>query len=87
MFIAQKNNWLGRKMESLNTSELSAIFEEVAKYRKTGILKSGKLRKLEADFSDNVSHTPYGECMRLVEDAVLFEMSRRFYNENEKVSE
>lgn len=87
MLISQEDNWLGRKMDASSINDLSVIFEEVEEYRRTGFLRSGKLRKLEKELSDNVSHTPYGECMRLVEDAVLFEMARRLYNENASNSE
>lgn len=80
MSIEQKDNWLGHKMDSMPKDDIIALFEEITEFRKTGVLVGGKLRALEKDFSDHVSKTPYGECMRLVEEAVLYEMSRRFYN-------
>lgn len=60
--------------------ELAGLFKEIADFRRTGILKGEALRNLAREFSDNVSHTDYGQNMRLVEDEVLFEMSRRYYN-------
>ena len=80
MFIQQKDNWLGHKMENASDADLIVLFEEITKFRGTGILVGGALRALEREFSDNVSKTSYGGCMRLVEDAVLYEMARRFHN-------
>ena len=80
--IQQKDNWLGHRVSAYEPAELMALFEEIYNFRHTGILVGGRLRDLEKEFSENVSHTLSGECMRLVEDEVLFEMSRRFYNEH-----
>ncbi len=82
--INQVDNWLGKKMESMEDIELCRLFEEIDSFRRTGLLQEKGLRALEKEFSENVSHTSYGECMRLVEDEVLFEMSRRFFNQKEK---
>ena len=78
--IQQRNNWLGQKMADMSEDMLSSLFKEITEFRDTGLLKGGNLRGLEKEFSDNVSHTPYGDCMRLVEDEILYEMSRRYYN-------
>lgn len=85
--IKQKDNWLGHRMETASDSELSTLFEEITEFRGAGILVGGALRTLEKDFSNNVSKTPYGECMRLVEDAVLYEMARRLYNSSQEFGE
>lgn len=82
MKIKQNNNWLGYRMASLKESEIDNLFREITDFRRTGILVGGFLRQLDKEFSDNVSHTSYGDCMRLVEDAVLYEMARRYYNRN-----
>ena len=82
MKIKQSNNWLGYRMASLKESEIDNLFREITDFRRTGILVGGCLRQLDKEFSDNVSHTSYGDCMRLVEDAVLYEMARRYYNRN-----
>lgn len=78
--VKQNDNWLGRHMEKMTDIELSEMFAEIADFRKIGVLKGDKLRNLAIDFSKNVSHDEYGLNMRLVEDEVLFEISRRFYN-------
>ena len=77
------NHWLGRHIEAFEPAELMCLFEEIYDFRQKGILKGERLRDLEKEFSDKVSHTPGGDCMRLVEEMVLFEMARRFYNEHE----
>lgn len=78
--IPQLNTWLGQRMQNMGEAELAGLFKEIADFRRTGILKGEALRNLAREFSDNVSHTDYGQNMRLVEDEVLFEMSRRYYN-------
>lgn len=82
MIIKQKNNWLGNKLDAMPQNQLMVLFKEIAEFRQTGMLSGNELRNLEKEFSDNVSHTTYSECMRLIEDEVLFEISRRFYNLN-----
>ena len=80
--LQQKDYWLGHRIAAYEPTELMALFEEIYDFRRTGILKGGKLRALEMEFSANVSNTKGGDCLRLVEDEVLFEMSRRYYNEH-----
>lgn len=78
--IQQIDTWLGRRMQDMSEVQLATLFKEIAGFRRTGILKGEELRKLARDFSDNVTHTEYGQNMRLIEDEVLFEMSRRYFN-------
>lgn len=78
--IQQRTNWLGQKMADMSEDMLSSLFVEISNFRDTGLLVGGNLRNLEKEFSDQVTHTPYGDCMRVVEDEVLYEMSRRYYN-------
>lgn len=81
MVIEQRENWLGNRLKALTQSELLELIEEIANFRRTGLLKEKKMRTLEKQFSENVSHTPIGDCMRLIEDEILFEAARRFHNE------
>lgn len=81
MVIEQRENWLGNRLKALTQSELLELIEEITSFRRTGLLKGGKMRTLEKQFSENVSHTSIGDCMRLIEDEILFEAARRFYNE------
>ena len=81
-YINQKDTWLGHRLEDMGEAELCNLFLEITCFRRTGVLTGKKkLRDLEREFSENVSHTRTGECMRLVEDEILFEMGRRFYNQ------
>ena len=74
--IKQMNNWLGNRVEAFSDEDLREMFLEISDFRRTGLLTSpSKLRKFEREFSD---HDGY---LRTVEDAVLFEMARRFYNQ------
>lgn len=86
MGIKQKDTWLGNRLEAMSQDEILEIFKEITQFKRTGLLEGRRLRRLEAEFSENVSHTPGGECMRLVEEEVLFEMARRFYNEKAPVT-
>ena len=74
--IKQMNNWLGNRVEAFSDEDLL----EISDFRRTGLLTGpSKLRKFEREFSDHVqNHDGY---LRTVEDAVLFEMARRFYNQ------
>ena len=80
--IKQVDTWLGRRVESLSAAELCALFKEIAEFRRTGILTGNRLRNLSREFSENVTHSAMD--MRIVEDEILFEISRRYYNEKEK---
>ena len=75
-------NWLKDSLENMSKAQLCGLFSEIQMFRKTGILHRGMLDKFEREFSYNVSHTPARECMRLVEDSILYEMARR-YSESE----
>lgn len=81
MGFKQKDTWLGRRLEAMPQDEILKIFEEITEFKRTGFLKGERLRGLEAEFSENVSHTKGDECMRLIVEEVLFELSRRLYNE------
>lgn len=78
--IQQSDTWLGKRLADMGEAELAGLFEEIANFRKTGLLKGERLRSFAKEFSDNVTHSPYNENMRLVESEILYEMSRRFYN-------
>lgn len=64
-------------------SLLLKVFEEITDFRNTGLLKGNYLRQIEAEVSET-THTRGGEMMRYVEDAVLYEISRRYYNKQAK---
>ena len=78
-------NWLGTRMSQLSNEELCSIYEEIHSLRKTGLL-SGDARLRELDTEFRREH----DCdsnLRLIEDAVLYEIGRRFYNYSETARE
>ena len=78
-FIPLLDNWFGQKIGELSDDELRQLFLEIHSFRRTGVLTSpSKLRELERDFSNTIQN--HDGHLRIVEDEVLFEMSRRFYN-------
>ena len=85
MHIEQPENWLGRRLGDLSQFELLELIGEIAAFKRTGLLNGERMKALERQFSENVSHTPGGTCMRLIEDEILFEAARRFYNEKVKI--
>lgn len=70
--------WLKDKMKSMTENELCDLYSEIADYRKKGYLVEGtKLKLLENEFANNYGAVD-GDNMRLVEDAILFEIGRRY---------
>lgn len=78
--IAVRKNWLCQMISEKTDAELIDLLKEINSYRDTGILEGELLRGLEKSVSETVTHTRGGEMFRTVEDAVLFEMSRRYAN-------
>lgn len=78
--INQVDNWLGNRVAAFSDEELREMFLEISDFRHTGLLISpSALRNFEREFSDHIqNHDGY---LRTVEDAVLFETARRFYNQ------
>lgn len=75
------SNWFAARVSELSDDDLCAVYEEVHDFRKTGILDGdAALRKLDREFREQFDSN---SSLRLVEDAVLFEIGRRFYNAHE----
>lgn len=79
MFLIREN-WLSKTISALQDEELHNLFTEIYAYRETGVLKGKYLRAMDRSVSEHVTHTPAGEMIRTIEDAVLFEMARRYAN-------
>ena len=76
---ALDETWFGQNIGTLAYDDLRQLFLEINSFRRTGLLASpAKLRDLERQFSNTI-HS-HGN-LRIVEDEVLFEMDRRFYNQ------
>jgi len=84
-----RNNWMSELIAKKTDQELYSLFTEINAYRESGILVGNLLRALDEEITRNITHTRIGEMLRQVEDAVIFEMARRYANnieENNKKS-
>lgn len=79
-----RENWLSKEISKLSDEELGDLFGEIYDFRESGVLRGEKLRAFEEHVSRDITHTPVGEMMRTVEDAILFEMARRYHNITER---
>lgn len=82
MTIEPTDSWLGRCVASLEDQEMADLILEISGFRRNGLYRGTKLRNLATDLAETVEHTDdqWFEYMRVVEDAVLFEAGRRFFN-------
>lgn len=80
--IAPHNNWTGMVAAAFTEKELLTMFAEIAEYRRTGILADETLlRRYETRYRDETGDEGV-LALRLLEDTILFEISRRYYNQN-----
>ena len=79
LLIPYKHNFIGEYLSNISDEQLCVVFKEIEEYRREGILSGNSLRDLARVYADTLQN-PVNECIRLTEDAVLFEMSRRFHN-------
>lgn len=77
--IEVRNNWISKIIAAKDDTVLLSVFEEITDFRNTGLLNGNLLREIESEIAET-THTNGGEMMRYVEDAVLYEISRRYYN-------
>ena len=75
-----RNNWMSKCIAKKTDQELYSLFAEINTYRESGVLVGNLLRTLDEEISRNVTHTRIGEMLRQAEDAVIFEMARRYAN-------
>lgn len=82
MEIESRNNWLSKLTSEIPDNELCSAIEEIAEFRRTGILQSDVyiLRNLARKAAD-ICEVSSDEMMRTVEDAILFEAARRYHNQ------
>ena len=79
--IDPRKNKLSSVIASLTDEELSAVFEEITDFKDSGILtKNSNLSRIARELHETFN-VPYD--LRMVEDDVLYEAARRFYNGNE----
>lgn len=79
MQIENRNHWIDQIMEKVLDYELVAIFTDITEFRRTGLLKpESPLRVLDGIFRRQCGQSD--TMLREVEDAVLYEMARRYNN-------
>lgn len=73
-------HWLSQMVANKTDQQLATMYEEVCIFRKTGVIpkECQTLRDLAREIqavtkADNIQ-------LRMAEDALLYEMSRRYYN-------
>lgn len=77
------NNWLGQRMSSLSDEELRMLFADIASFRRTGLLcGDSAMRTLDREFAAEINNDD--SHIRIIEDELLYEMGRRFYNSGTK---
>ena len=79
-FIDNDDTWLGNRVGELTQNELKQLFWEITTLHKTGLLVTDGLRDLVKEFAEYYGTDDTTGFMRMMEDAVLYEMGRRYYN-------
>lgn len=64
--------------ENLTVDELKEAFLEIAEQKKTGILKNGIIRKIQKQIREIIKDNHFS--MESVENAITWEISKRWYN-------
>jgi hypothetical protein len=79
MMIEKRNHWIDDMMADIPDADFLAIFSDIAEFRRRGLLRpDSPMRDLESRFRA-ACHTE-DSMLRQVEDAVLYEMARRYNN-------
>ena len=75
-----RNHPISQYMSKQSFTVLSDIFRDIYSYRSSGVEpESGMLLQCKEEMEHETGMSDLD--LRLVEDAVLFEMARRYYNE------
>lgn len=82
MQIENRNHWIDRIMDQVSDYELTAMFADLTEFRRTALLKpESPVRALDRIFRKQCGQSD--TMLRVVEDAVLYEMARRYNNMTE----
>ena len=79
MKIGIDNHWLAQSIGQKSDKDLSELYREIVEFRRIGVLPSSSvLRNLskELEKEENIPDS----FLRSTEDAVLYEMARRYHN-------
>lgn len=76
--IEPRHNIISNTISSLSDEELCIVFEEITDFKNSGILtKHSNLARIARELHEKFK-VPYD--IRMVEDDILYEAARRFYN-------
>lgn len=79
MLIEKRNHWIDNMMSNIPDTEFLTLFSDITEFRHQGLLRADSpVRNLEARFRAEC-HTD-DSMLRQVEDAILYEMARRYNN-------
>ena len=82
MQIENRKHWIDQIMDNVSDYELTAMFADLTEFRRTALLKpESPVRALDRIFRKQCGQSD--TMLRVVEDAVLYEMARRYNNANE----
>ena len=81
MYIEIGGDWLAKAIGEKDDEYLFQMYREIAEFHESGVLcKGSELRKLSDDLRRQ-KEIPEN-FLRMTEDAVLYEMARRYYNQH-----
>ena len=79
MQIENRDHWINQIMDKVSDYELTAMFADLTEFRRTALLKlESPVRALDRIFRKQCGQND--AMLRVVEDAVLYEMARRYNN-------
>lgn len=79
MKIEISNNRVDQSIGQKSDKELSMLYSEIVEFRRVGVLPGNSLLCNLSDELEKENNIP-ASLLRRTEDAVLYEMARRYYN-------
>ena len=79
MKIEISNNGLEQSIGQKSDKALSILYGEIVEFRRVGVLPGTSLLRNLSDELEKENNIP-ASLLRRTEDAVLYEMARRYYN-------
>ena len=81
MYIEIGGDWLSKVIGEKDDEHLFQMYREITEFHESGVLCNGsELRKLSDDLRRQMKIPE--NFLRMTEDAVLYEMARRYYNQH-----
>lgn len=81
MYIEIGGDWMSKVIGEKDDEYLFQMYREITEFHESGVLcKGSELRKLSDDLRRRKKIPE--NFLRMTEDAVLYEMARRYYNQH-----